>query len=478
MKLRISDHEIRIANVRLRIPFKYGIATMTQMPYLFLRLVVEIDGRIARGTAADCLPAKWFTKDPARDVNDEVFEMLRVIQDAADAARGVEGENAFAIWQQVYARQSAWGAESQLPPLLTHFGTSLVERALIEAVCRDAGKPFASMLRADALGVRLGEIHSALQGSAPRDWLPSAPLPRVIARHTIGLADPLTDADTPANERLDDGLPQSLQACIARYHLRHFKVKVTGQLAVDLERTRRVASVIEAGTRSEFAFSLDGNEAFKTVESFRDYWTTLRNEPSLQHFFARLVFVEQPLHRSVALAPEVGPPLAAWPDAPPMIIDESDGELDSVARALELGYAGTSHKNCKGVFKGVANRCLLNFHQRANPLRRFTMSGEDLCGVGPVAVVQDLAVQAALGNESVERNGHHYVPGLSAFPAAIQEAMLAAHPDLYARSIGGWPTLQIAQGGIDLSSVNHAPLGVAPELDLSGLAHAADWRWP
>src|ERR1043165_1072270 len=108
MKLRLLEHELRLADVRLRIPFKYGIATMTQMPYLFLRLTVEIDGRAVRGTSADCLPAKWFTKDPARDVNDEVAEMLRVIEHAAETARGLSGASAFAVWREVHARQAAW----------------------------------------------------------------------------------------------------------------------------------------------------------------------------------------------------------------------------------------------------------------------------------------------------------------------------------------------------------------------------------
>ena len=478
MSLRIADHEIRIANLRLRIPFKYGIATMTQMPYLFLRLTVEIGARRATGTSADCLPAKWFTKDPARDVNEEVFEMLRVIRHAAQTARGLSGPSAFALWRELHAAQDAWARQEQLPPLLAHFGTSLVERAVIEAVCRDAGKPFAALLRAGGLGLRLGEIHPELADTALEDGLPAIPLPEVIARHTIGLADPLTEADIPEADRLHDGLPQSLEACSARHGLKHFKVKVTGQLAPDLERTRRVAAVIKAGTRGEFAFSLDGNEAFKTVAEFRAYWEQFRADAVIGHFLDRLMFVEQPLHRSVALVPEVGVALAAWPEAPPLIIDESDGELGSAARSLSLGYAGTSHKNCKGVFKGVANRCLLALRQRQQTDRRFVMSGEDLCGVGPVAMVQDLAVQAALGNTSVERNGHHYVAGLSGFPAAIQARMLESHPDLYARAEAGWPTLRIQHGAIRLDSVNRAALGVGPELPLEEIPAAADWRWP
>ena len=33
--------------------------------------------------------------------------------------------------------------------------------------------------------------------------------------------------------------------------------------------------------------------------------------------------------------------------------------LDSLPTALALGYVGTSHKNCKGIVKGIANACLL-----------------------------------------------------------------------------------------------------------------------
>ena len=66
------------------------------------------------------------------------------------------------------------------------------------------------------------------------------------------------------------------------------------------------------------------------------------------------------------------------------------------------GYAGTSHKNCKGIFKGLINRCLIE--QRRSDGETTIMSGEDLCNVGPVALLQDLAVCAALGIESVERN--------------------------------------------------------------------------
>jgi hypothetical protein len=55
---------------------------------------------------------------------------------------------------------------------------------------------------------------------------------------------------------------------------------------------------------------------------------------------------------------------------------------------------------------------------------------------------------AALGIESVERNGHHYFAGLSMFDKATQDAALTAHPTLYHRSSAGWPTLTITDGTI------------------------------
>jgi hypothetical protein len=341
-----------------------------------------------------------------------------------------------------------------------------VERALIDAFCRAEEMPFARAVLDNWLRIDLGEIHSELNGSKPSEFLPRRPLERVTARHTIGLVDPLVNGDIAPEERVDDGLPQSLQACIRAYNLRHFKIKVSGNLENDLERLEDISRVIRAAALPEFRFSLDANEQFKTFDGFREYWQMVTRPRELQDFFHRLLFVEQPLHRDAALQPEVESDLKAWPDRPPIIIDESDGTLDAVARALPLGYAGASHKNCKGVIKGIANACLLKKSLAV-------LTGEDLCNIGPVALLQDLAVMATLGIKSVERNGHHYHAGLSQFPAAIQGQVLEHHPDLYCKSSRGWPTLKVADGQIDLRSITSAPFGVAFDPDISSLTRVA-----
>jgi hypothetical protein len=281
----------------------------------------------------------------------------------------------------------------------------------------------------------------------------------------VGLVDIIEEADIPPADRVNDGLPQSLAACVKFYGLRHFKIKVDADVTKARERLKQVAVVLARECGNDYAFSLDGNESFRDPAVFASQMRALLAEPTLKDFWPKLLFIEQPLHRDVALTPAAD--WSAWPDRPPIIIDESDAEIGSLPAALELGYAGTSHKNCKGIFKGIAHACLLA--QRRAAGKSSMLSGEDLTNVGPVALLQDLAMQAVLGVTSVERNGHHYFAGLAQFPAAIQAHVLKHHGDLFTRSAAGWPRLDVRDGRIAIGSTLRAPFGCAPGLDLSQL---------
>ena len=434
MKLTVREFDLRVLNMHSRMPFRYGIATMTALPHLFVRIQLELDGRRYWGIAADHLPPKWFTKDPTTLYRDDIADMLAVITNACRLATELPvASTVYDFWQQLYAAQKQWAAGTKYPPLLWTFGVSLVERALIDAFCRANGKPFASALNDGSLGV---------------GWH-GTPLRQIIVRHTVGLGDQLTGP-----EQIDDGLPQSLAACIREYGLTHFKIKLCGNQAVDLARLSELSGIMPA----KFAFTLDGNEQYRSLDSFRAFWEAVQ---PLKEFLRHLIFVEQPLHRDVALRVN----LNEWSDRPPIIIDESDAELTSFATALDLGYAGTSHKNCKGVFKSIANAGLAK-------QRGAILSGEDLSNVGPVALLQDLAVGAALGITHAERNGHHYFRGVNALP----EETLAHHGDLYRRHERGFVTLNVRHGCVAVGSVVAAPFGVGFAVDASQFTPLADWR--
>src|SRR5436309_748163 len=109
MKIRIHHGDIHLVDLQTRMPFKYGIATMTCSPHAFVRLQVEVDGRLHTGIAADLLPPKWFTKDPARAIAEEVTEMGCVIEHAVNTVAGMWDDSPFALWRQIWNAQDAWG---------------------------------------------------------------------------------------------------------------------------------------------------------------------------------------------------------------------------------------------------------------------------------------------------------------------------------------------------------------------------------
>jgi hypothetical protein len=478
LAVRVVETSLHQLTLRTRLPFRYGIATLTECPHLLCRVTLEVDGKRFTGISADNLPPKWFTKDPNQSYGDEVEQMLAVIRSACGfAERAGPADSVFELWQRVDGEQSRWGREAKLPPLLSGFGTSLLERAVIEAYCRATAATFAAALRDGRLGVRLDAVHAELGQHQPKDFLPPAPLRAIVARHTVGLLDPLTDEDIAPADRVDDGLPQSLEGCIRAYGLTHFKLKLAGDVAADAERLRRIADVIALNAASGYALTIDGNENFRDVAPLRSLWSSLRQDVALSTFLGRVLFLEQPLHRDVALSDATAAALRAWWDRPPMIIDESGATADDVRRALDIGYVGTSHKNCKGVFKGVANACLVA-HRRRQTGGNHVLSGEDLTNIGPVALQQDLAVMASLGVTHVERNAHHYFAGLTMWQANVQERALHAHPDLYGRAARGFPSVRIEQGAMRVGSVADAPLGVAFGLDISAVAQLNNLKTP
>ena len=113
--ITLQQAEFAEVRLRARMPFRYGIATMTEVPHLVVRLTFTIEGEETSGLAADHLPPKWFTKDPTRALEDEVAEMRRVIANAVRLARGVTAATPFAFWRELYAAQGAWATARCCP---------------------------------------------------------------------------------------------------------------------------------------------------------------------------------------------------------------------------------------------------------------------------------------------------------------------------------------------------------------------------
>ena len=190
----------------------------------------------------------------------------------------------------------------------------------------------------------------------------------------------------------------------------------------------------------------------------------MRETPALRRLVDNIIFIEQPIKRQVALSR----PVAALSDEKPLEIDESDGELSSFPAALALGYTGVSSKNCKGFYKSILNAArVANLNAEAGRPRAF-MSAEDLTTWAGVSVQQDLCLVSLLGLTHVERNGHHFIDGMSFAPAAEQAAFVAAHPDLYSKGTGP-ARLRIAEGRLSIGSLDCPGFAVAAALDFASM---------
>lgn len=455
--------------MRTRIPFRYGITELRELPHLFVRATVEIDGETVTGVSADGLTPKWFTKDPSTDFEShDLPQMISVIEQAGRTAGSVgRCDSWFDWWFRTYFSLFTWNRAAGHAPLLLGFGFSLIERAVLDAFCRRTALPLHRLLHENAFEIDLTAVRPGLTHGHPTFALPSTPSPSVIARHTVGLSDPLTAADVRDTDRPDDGLPLTLEENIQRYGLTHLKIKLSGDVEADGARLLQIAELCQRTAGPAARFTLDGNENYHNIDDFRQQWQQLLQNSAIRSFVDQsLLFVEQPIHRDHALAESVRDELQAWHNAPPLVIDESDADFSSLPTALELGYRGTSHKNCKGIVKSLANAATI--HQIGNKARRLILSAEDLGNVGPVALLQDLAVVALLGITHVERNGHHYFAGLSHLPSTLQQQIAEHHSDLYEQQ-QGMLSLRLQQGRINLHSVNEAPFGCRLLPDVAAL---------
>jgi hypothetical protein len=260
-------------------------------------------------------------------------------------------------------------------------------------------------------------------------------------------------------ERINDGLPETLEEVVSYYRGRYYKLKVAGDIKADLERLTRIASVLDARLPG-YRATLDGNEQYDDVEGIVELWRKVVEEPRLARLVQSTLFIEQPIKRAVALSRSVEP-LAKLR---PVIIDESDAELSSFPTALELGYVGVSSKNCKGFYKSILNASRV---ARLGP--GYFMSAEDLTTLPGVSVQQDLALVSLLGMTHVERNAHHFVDGMSFASEFEQRAFVRAHPDLYEKVDGHPARLKAAGGKIALGSLGVPGFAVGAEMDFRAM---------
>jgi hypothetical protein len=473
-RVRVTDSRVAVRNAFTRLPFRFGVVTMEAAPVglLEVRIAFE-DGRTATGIASDFLAYKWFDKSPDKSPADNVADLLQAVRDARAVYAQAGSATPFDLWLETRCEIERRSLARGFNRLGASFAASMMERAVFDAVGRDLGLSFDQMVRGNVPGIRPEALFGDVSHERMISALPARPLERVELRHTVGLVDAISDADRPADAP-DDGLPVTLEEYLKTDGLNWLKIKVGGDTAADLDRLGAMAGVI-AATGRPLRITLDGNEQYRDLGEFAALVEQIRSTPALEDLWRSVLFIEQPLHRDTAMAA----PLPANAKAAinrPLLIDEADGWAEAFRDAIDLGWEGVSHKNCKGVYRSLLNAGLASARNEALGERRYFLSAEDLTNLAVVPLQADLAVVATLGIPHVERNGHHYFTGLDHLPASEREQALRNHPDLYERKDGSG-ALRIENGELNIASLQVPGLGVSALPDLDDAIAEDDWSF-
>jgi L-alanine-DL-glutamate epimerase-like enolase superfamily enzyme len=460
-RLTVTEIELYERNVRFRMPFRFGVITMTEAPQGFARVRIRLDdGSEAWGMAAEVLAPKWFDKNPDLSNQDNFDQLRAAIAIARRLYADAGPATAFGHYRACYREQIAEAAKCELNPLVACFGLALLDKAILDALCRAHGISFFDAMANNLTGIESSDLTPDLDAFDIDAFVRSLrPAADIHARHTVGMVDSIASGGGEVN----DGLPETLVEIVDAYGQRYFKLKVSGDLEADAARLAEIAGVLDR-IDGPYRITLDGNEQYQDVAGVGALMEAICTTPELARLNESILFVEQPIERGLTLDTDIAPLGADTP----LIIDEADGTLDAFPKARALGYRGVSSKSCKGLYKSILNAARCRHWNDEAGEHRFFMSAEDLTTQAGLGVQQDLALVSLIGCDHVERNGHHYVNGMADLPAAEQQAFLDAHPDIYHRADGA-VRLSIRDGKIALGTLACPGFACAAEPDWSAI---------
>jgi L-alanine-DL-glutamate epimerase-like enolase superfamily enzyme len=345
-----SPAEIRIDEVRAsfedflyRAPYLFGGKSVDRVTLLNVDVTVRSrDGRTASGFGSMPLGNVWAY--PSRTLAyGETLAAMKTLARAIEKITAAHREYGHPIDLNATLEPEYIRAAGVMPKLAVLVTASPFDAAIHDAYGKLLGRSSYRTYGRDCMRRDLGAyLGTQFRGEYLEKYIQTKPTERIRIYHSVGGADPITDADvkTPLN----DGLPNTLPEWIRYNGLTHLKVKLNGgDLTWDVERVVRIERAAES-VPSRPTYCLDFNENCPNVGYLLDFLHRIKQKaPSA---FERVQYIEQPTKRD--LKADRANVMHEAAKLRPVVIDESLTDLESLLLAREMGYTGVAIKACKG----------------------------------------------------------------------------------------------------------------------------------
>jgi L-alanine-DL-glutamate epimerase-like enolase superfamily enzyme len=356
--IRIKNVKTETERIAYRSPIKFGGRVVTDAVLANVTIDVETsDGRRGSGFGSMPMGNVWAWPSNAVSTAQSLEAMLAFVTDLASAVRGYRGcGHPLDVTQELAAQHAAiaaaivkqLGLAEPMPRLAELVAASPFEAAIHDAYGKTLGANSYNLLGREFVHHDLTHyLTPEFAGEYLDRYTLRQPKAKMPLYHLVGALDPLVDSDI--NQRLNDGLPETLGEWIVMDGLTHLKIKLNGDdLPWDVERVvgvERVAAQAQASVGlSTWNYSLDFNEKCASVDYLLDFLRQIKERSPAA--LSRVQYIEQPTHRDLKKHPENKMHKVAA--IKPVVIDESLIDLESLQLAREQGYSGVALKACKG----------------------------------------------------------------------------------------------------------------------------------
>lgn len=404
--VRVEWVRMSLSEFRYRAPYKFGGKEVDRVTMLNVDAAVRgRDGKRAEGFASMSMGNVWAY--PGKPYDTTLNEMLALGREIEKITNG-HAEFGHPIDINVALEPAYLKAAPAMPKLAVLVTASPFDAAIHDAYGKLLGRSGFATLSPEFMRHDLAHyLGREFRGEYPDRYVSSSPRPRMAIYHSVGAGDAIEPQDlaTPLN----DGLPETLAAWIARDRLSHIKIKLQGNnLQWDIDRVARIeacaAREMPKTGRKDWRYCLDFNENCPNVDYFLAFLRGIRERSPAA--FARAEYVEQPTKRD--LKADRANVMHEAAKLRPVVIDESLTDLETLLLAREMGYSGLALKACKGQTQAVL---------MAAAGRKF----------GMFLTVQDLTCPAAAFVHSAALGAH--VPGVAGIEANAREYVPVANRD-------------------------------------------------